>query len=365
MIGTDRTVTQVDLDELYNTLDPETRGARAGLLQESSATSSAASASEANLGYEYLNPALSTSSRLARELTRDTPLLERFLVDSSQLVTALAERRDDLAGLIGNLNDDDARARKPEGGARRVDRAAAALHAPRQHDLREPSVNARRDGPAGRGPKPVAKRLGPTSSRRLGPSPPTPSRPCATSSVTIAAPRSRNDLIDLLHRFPPLADIATATARRSFAPGGHEREDVGETRGAFPETVDALRGGSPRDRLRAAVHDRLLRLVRRLLDNRRRLRRARRHRARYVQHRSRRSATDSGIDDGSQFRRCPGAAEAPLPDGSNVFSGGGDRRRARLRRPTTQGASRREARSRRRRGGRRSAGVIAACRRWS
>ena len=32
-------------------------------------------------------------------------MLERFLVDSSKLVTALAERRDDLAGLVGNLND--------------------------------------------------------------------------------------------------------------------------------------------------------------------------------------------------------------------------------------------------------------------
>ena len=39
-------------------------------------------------------------------------MLERFLVDCSELVTALAERRDDLAALIGNLNDDDARARR-------------------------------------------------------------------------------------------------------------------------------------------------------------------------------------------------------------------------------------------------------------
>ena len=31
-------------------------------------------------------------------------MLERFLVDSSRLVTALAERRDDLSGLIANLN---------------------------------------------------------------------------------------------------------------------------------------------------------------------------------------------------------------------------------------------------------------------
>ena len=56
-------------------------------------------------GYRYLNPSLSRTARLFRELNHDTPALERFIVDSSQLVTALAERRDHLAALIGNLND--------------------------------------------------------------------------------------------------------------------------------------------------------------------------------------------------------------------------------------------------------------------
>ena len=37
---------------------------------------------QANVGFQYLNPALSTSSRFFNELTKDTPALERFLVDS-------------------------------------------------------------------------------------------------------------------------------------------------------------------------------------------------------------------------------------------------------------------------------------------
>ena len=45
----------------------------------------------------------------------------------------------------------DARARQPEGGARRVDRPAPAVHAPRQHDLREPTLDPRRGRPARRG----------------------------------------------------------------------------------------------------------------------------------------------------------------------------------------------------------------------
>ncbi len=52
----------------------------------------------------YLNPQLAASSRLFEELRNDPPILERFLVDSSRFVTALSERRDDLAALIGNLN---------------------------------------------------------------------------------------------------------------------------------------------------------------------------------------------------------------------------------------------------------------------
>ena len=60
-------------------------------------------------------------------------MLERFLVDSSQLVTALAERRDDLAGLVGNLNNTTRALGEPEGGARGVDHAAPAVHAPREH----------------------------------------------------------------------------------------------------------------------------------------------------------------------------------------------------------------------------------------
>ncbi|MGH2848501.1 MAG: MlaD family protein, partial [Thermoleophilaceae bacterium] len=103
-IDSDDTTTQVDLDELFNTLDPKTRKAIQRFLK-GSAEMFAGRGEQAREGFRYLNPALSTSSRLFNELTRDTPVLERFLVDSSKLVTAVAERRDDLAALIGNLNE--------------------------------------------------------------------------------------------------------------------------------------------------------------------------------------------------------------------------------------------------------------------
>jgi phospholipid/cholesterol/gamma-HCH transport system substrate-binding protein len=102
-IGVDHTTTSVDLDELFNTLDPHTRRNLQGCFNNQ-ARQFHARGEQANAGFHYLNPALATSSRLFRELTRDQPVLERFLVDSSRLVTTIAERRDDLAALIGNLN---------------------------------------------------------------------------------------------------------------------------------------------------------------------------------------------------------------------------------------------------------------------
>ena len=53
----------------------------------------------------YFNPLLSTSRVLANRVTEDEAALTRFLVSSSQAVTALAERRDDLAALVGNANE--------------------------------------------------------------------------------------------------------------------------------------------------------------------------------------------------------------------------------------------------------------------
>ena len=103
-LDVDVTSTAVDLDELFNTLDPPTRKALQGFFK-GQARQFRGAGTDANEAFRYLNPALSASSRLFREATRDQPTLERFLVDSSQLVTTLAERRDDLSGLIGNLNE--------------------------------------------------------------------------------------------------------------------------------------------------------------------------------------------------------------------------------------------------------------------
>ena len=102
VIEQDSTTTAVDLDQLFNTFDPDTREALQGVIN-GSARQQKGQGKQFNEGIAYLNPSLAASSRLFRELNRDTPLLERFIVSSSQLVTDIADRRDDLAGLVDDL----------------------------------------------------------------------------------------------------------------------------------------------------------------------------------------------------------------------------------------------------------------------
>jgi virulence factor Mce-like protein len=117
----DATTTAVDLDQVFNTFDPETRKALSGVLHGSAAQFKD-KGKQFNEGIAYLNPSLAASSRLFRELNRDTPLLERFIVSSSQLVTDIADRHDDLAGLV-----DEQRLPRP---ARAVRRPRGQEHLP-------------------------------------------------------------------------------------------------------------------------------------------------------------------------------------------------------------------------------------------
>ena len=102
-IDADDTTTPVDLDQLFNTLDPKTRKGLQEIVQ-GGATQYDGRAAEANEAAKYFNPALSTSSRLMNELIRDDDRFESFVVDTATVVGAIAERRDDLADLVTNAN---------------------------------------------------------------------------------------------------------------------------------------------------------------------------------------------------------------------------------------------------------------------
>ena len=98
------TVSAVDLDQIFNTLDVKTvkdfkevitgfRDSYEGVTKQ------------ANEGARYFNPLLSTSRRVFGELNRSPENLESLIVDTAALSALLAERRDDLSGLIANASE--------------------------------------------------------------------------------------------------------------------------------------------------------------------------------------------------------------------------------------------------------------------
>src|SRR4051794_34945127 len=102
-ISSDKTQSPVDLDQLFNTLDPKTRKGLQGIVQ-GGATQYKDKAAKAAAVLRYFNPALSTSARVARELVLDRVAFQRFVTQTAETVSALDERRGDLAALVGNAN---------------------------------------------------------------------------------------------------------------------------------------------------------------------------------------------------------------------------------------------------------------------
>ena len=102
-ITTESTTDVVDLDQIFNTLDDQTRGDLSDVIK-GFATQYAGKGEEAGLSAKYFNPLLSSSRALTQQLTEDEAALTEFLVNSSRAATTIAERRDDLADLVGNAN---------------------------------------------------------------------------------------------------------------------------------------------------------------------------------------------------------------------------------------------------------------------
>jgi phospholipid/cholesterol/gamma-HCH transport system substrate-binding protein len=106
------TTSPVDLDQLFNTLREPERKALQDIIQGSAVTYAGpdyekgvlTGAEEANQTYRYLSPSLVATDRLLQELGRDERVLTDFLVNGASVVTAVAERRDDLSGLVSNSN---------------------------------------------------------------------------------------------------------------------------------------------------------------------------------------------------------------------------------------------------------------------
>ena len=103
VLAESETVSEVDLDELFNTLEPRTVADLKRVIKGLDAAGKGL-AEESNRGFRYLNPLLSTSREVLAQLNSDREAVRRLLVDGSELSGALADRRDELTSLVSNLD---------------------------------------------------------------------------------------------------------------------------------------------------------------------------------------------------------------------------------------------------------------------
>jgi phospholipid/cholesterol/gamma-HCH transport system substrate-binding protein len=227
------TTSEVDLDQLFNTLDPRTVGHLKQLVR-GFATAYDGVGRPTNRGFHYLSPFLSTSRRLFDELTLDSNRFSRLIVDTASLSRGLASRSSDLTDFVSNTD-------RMMGAIGSQNRALAAAVGELPNFMRSfntTAVNLRATlddlDPLVNASKPVARRLGPFIHQLRG---------LATDAVptindlqhTVSRRGPNNDLIDLTRLQVPLAHIAAGPVQAN-----------GATRqGALPESNQALVGGLP------------------------------------------------------------------------------------------------------------------------
>lgn len=213
LIETDRTTAHVDLDQLFNTFDEKTVKGLRGLVR-GAAKQWQFRGKEANRGYRYLAPALSSTSEMMDQLGGDEELLTKFVVDSSKAVSALAERRDDIAGFVTNANTTaKAIGDESESLADLLEQAAPTFRLANTTfvnlratlDDLDPLVEVSR--PAARKLRPLLREI----------------RPLVDSAVPtfrdlrklIRTPGPQNDMIEQVRQFPELQRIASPTFAES------------------------------------------------------------------------------------------------------------------------------------------------------
>jgi phospholipid/cholesterol/gamma-HCH transport system substrate-binding protein len=115
-IAAGNTHSEVNLDELFNTLNAKTRSGLSNLIQgEAASLKDGGPAAHRTL--KYLAPGLASASQVTKELTRDEPSFDGLLVQGAKAMQALSSKSDELTQLISNTSQ--------TAGA--VDRQSAAL----------------------------------------------------------------------------------------------------------------------------------------------------------------------------------------------------------------------------------------------
>jgi phospholipid/cholesterol/gamma-HCH transport system substrate-binding protein len=102
-LGLGSTTTEVDLDQFLNTFPTPVRRAL-GQFVRGNAEQFSDRGKQANQTFKYFGPALNRTTAFVSELNADQNLLERFVVSSSKLSTAVAQRGNELSSAISNAS---------------------------------------------------------------------------------------------------------------------------------------------------------------------------------------------------------------------------------------------------------------------
>src|SRR5205807_6635650 len=103
VIEQDKTTTAVDLDQRFNALEPKTRKGLQGVLQ-GFATWYAGQSQNLGTTFKYFGHSLQSFADVMGELGRDQKAFTDVVVNGARAVSAIAQRRDDLANLVSNGN---------------------------------------------------------------------------------------------------------------------------------------------------------------------------------------------------------------------------------------------------------------------
>jgi phospholipid/cholesterol/gamma-HCH transport system substrate-binding protein len=304
-IGVDETTAPVDLDELFNTFDPKTRKGLQQLIQGQAAYYGGRS-KQANEALKYLSPALSSTSRLTRELVYDDGVFDRFLVDTSRVMRAIAQRRGDLSSLVGNANTTAAAIGDESAAlARALDVLPGTV---RKANTTFVNLRSTLDDldPLVAASKPATVELAPFL-RQLRPLVADSEPTIRDLRILISKPGRNNDLIDLTAKLPRLEQLTSTVFPRAIRTMDRSSDFVDTLRQYTPD----LAGWFTKFGQSAAAYD------------------ANGHYARIQPIFSPFSVNDltglltpvapaNRVDgfEKNQFRRCPGGAMQPAPDGS-------------------------------------------------
>lgn len=233
-LSTDETQAAVDLDQIFNTFDPQTRkGVQKSV--EFLRDFQAGNEDEANEALRYLNPALSGTARLFAELNRNTPDFERFIVQTSKLVTDVSSQDDALTDLVRNLGTTtSALTSNGDSLAQAVGLLPTVM---RKSNSTFVNLRAALDDltPLVNDAKPIVRNKLIPLFNELRPFA-AEARPTVRDlSRTVRRAGADNDLVELLRRQPAIDEIANKSRVRN----GEKRP------GALPALRKALRGSTP------------------------------------------------------------------------------------------------------------------------